>query len=90
MLKPTDKEIQEALDEAERMRGQNDDSNHLARALLYLNRRNGFLENVNSVADRYIRFGQEEHEHAELILAIEEARSQEQHDSGIESDMTGL
>ena len=90
MLIPTDKEMQEALDEAERMRGQNDDPNHMARALLYLNRRNGFLEDVNSVADRYIRFGQEEHEHAELVLAIEKARSQEQHDFGMESDKTGL
>ncbi len=89
MLVPTEKEMQEALDEAERMREQ-DDPNHLAKALLYLNRRNDFLEKVNSTADRYIRFGQEEHEHAELILAIEKARSQKEHDSGIEDEKTGL
>ena len=90
MLIPTDKEMQEALDEAERMRGQNDDPNHLARAFLYLNRRNDFLEKVYSAADRYIRFGQEEREHAELLLAIEKARSQKEHDSGIEDEKTGL
>lgn len=89
MLIPTDKEMQEALDEAERMREQ-DDPHHLAGALLYLHRRNGFLEKVFHAAELYMRFGQEEREHAELIRAIEEARSQEQHDSGAENNKTGL
>lgn len=86
---PTDKEMQEALEEAERIREQGDTS-HMARALLYLHRRNGFLEKVLHVAERYIRFGQEEHEHAELVRAIDKARNQEQHDSEAEGDEIGL
>ncbi len=86
---PTDKEMHEALDEAERIREQGD-TNHLARALLYLHRRNSLLEKVLHAAELYVQFGQEEHEHAELVRAIEKAKSQERHDSEAESDEIGL
>ncbi|MCK4950198.1 MAG: hypothetical protein KAS48_00150 [Gammaproteobacteria bacterium] len=89
MLIPTDKELKEALDEAERLREQ-DDPGHLARVLLYLHRRNGFLEKVFQAAERYMQFGQEEQEHAVLLLAIEDARKQKLHDSELEDRETGL
>lgn len=89
MLIPTAEELNEALDDAERIREQGDPV-HLARALFYLHRRNGFLEKVFQAAELYVQFGQEEHEHSMLLKAIEEAREQELHDSGSEGNEIGL
>lgn len=90
MLKPTDAEIQAALAEAERMRAQGGDPHHLAHSLLYLEHRVRLLEAVFEAAKNYLRFGQEEHEHAVLANAIEAARSGADHDSARDGETLGL
>ena len=80
MLKPTKEELQAALEEAERMREDSDDPYYMARSLLYLNGRTEALEKVFEAAVRYMKFGQEEHEHAELLKVIEAARKKEEKD----------
>ena len=80
MLKPTDDELHAALAEAERMRDRDDDPHHLAQALHYLDHRSRYLEVVYKAAKKYIKFGQEEEEHAVLVKAIEAARREESRD----------
>lgn len=80
MLKPTKEELQAALEEAERMREESDDPYYMSRSLLYLNGRVESLEKVFDAAVRYMKFGQGEHEHAELLKVIEAARAKEEKD----------
>jgi hypothetical protein len=44
---------------------------------LYLYQRLQGLEKVRAAAENYLHFGQEEPQHAELVLAIEAARQAE-------------
>lgn len=90
MLKPTDDELQAALAEAERLRGQDTDPHHLARSLQYLAHRVRLLEAVFAAARDYLEFGQEEHHHAVLANAIETARHEEQLDSERGDETLGL
>ena len=55
------------------MRDRDDDPHHLAQALHYLDHRSRYLEVVYKAAKKYIKFGQEEEEHAVLVKAIEAA-----------------
>lgn len=89
MFKPTDQELNLALEEAERIREQGDEL-HLAKTVQYLHRRNHHLEKVFQAAVEYMQFGQEEHEHTALLLAIEAARDQEHKDTDDELEDTGL
>jgi len=66
MLKPSDAELKEALSEAEKTRITGEDPHHLNKCLLYLHYRNGMLEEVAEHAERFLRFGQPEDEHAQL------------------------
>lgn len=74
MSKPTDAELREALAEAGRMREQDADPHHVAKALLschYLNRE---LEAVLHAAEEYLRTGLAESAHLRLQRAIDQAR----------------
>jgi len=77
MLKPDDRELRKALDAAEKMRKEGRDPDHIAKSLLYLQHRMAFLETVFDAASKYIHFGQEEREHAELVRAIEAVKREE-------------
>lgn len=90
MLRPTEEELRAALAEAERLREHGVDPHHLARALLYLARRVARLEAVFEAARDYLEFGQEEHQHAVLVNAIEAARGGELQDSEGEGETFGL
>ena len=90
MLKPTDHELQTALAEAERLRELDEDPRYLARSLQYLDHRVRLLEAVFDAAKNYLRFGQEEHEHAILANAIEAARQGELHDREADDVTLGL
>jgi len=70
MSKPTEEELEEALAEAARMRETDDDPHHVAKALLNLNYRFEYLDKVLYAAERYIRSGHAEFEHAHLLRAI--------------------
>ena len=81
MGKPTIEELDEALQEAARMREQDEDPHHIAKALLNLHYRNGYLEKVLHAAELYLR-GLAEHEHIVLQKAIDDARREDAHTSG--------
>jgi len=84
MGKPTSEELQQALNEAARMREQNQDPYFLAKSLLNLNYRLGFLEKVMHAAELYLR-GEGAQEHAALRRAIEKAKDEDTHTSGMDS-----
>ena len=90
MPKPTDDELKHALDVAARMRDTGRDSHHIAKSLLSLHYLNGFLEKIRHAADLYIRFGQGETEHRELLRALEAYRSAEERSRGGEHTEFGL
>ena len=79
MTKPSKDELTIALDEASKMKEQGADPKFVAKALLNSHYRELYLEKVFHLAERYLRFGQEEHEHQELLKAIEHARREERH-----------
>ena len=71
---PTPEEMQTALIEAARLREQGKDDFYLGKALLSLNHRIGFLEDVLDKADLYLHSGEGAFEHSELVKSIERAR----------------
>jgi len=89
-MKPTDSELQIALNEAERLRASEEDEHYLGKCLLYLNQRLEDVEKVREAAESYLYFGQEEPLHAELLLAIEAAKEAEERASGEEEGDFGL
>jgi hypothetical protein len=74
MGKPTEEELERALEEAKRMREQGEDPHFIAKALLNLNYQNEFLIKVMRAVENYLHSGMAEREHAQLIKAIEKAR----------------
>ena len=89
-MKPTADELEKALTEAENMREQGNDPDHLSKSLLYLHKRLEKLEKVFDAANQYMRFGQEEHEHAELLKALDVVRRQEESEQNQEKQDFGL
>ncbi len=79
MSKPTQDELAMALKAAAAMKEKNKDPYFVAKALLNANYRISYLEKVLHHAERYLKFGQEEHEHRELLRAIEHAKKEERH-----------
>jgi hypothetical protein len=77
-MKPTADELQQALAEAERLREADADVHHLAKTILYQHERLQHLEAVRRLAERLINFGQDEHEHALLVKALDAARHAEE------------
>ena len=90
MSKPTDDELQHALTIAAHMREAGQDPHYLAKALLNLNYRFGYLEKVRNAAERYMRFGQGETEHRELLRALEAYRNADERSGGGEHTEFGL
>lgn len=88
-MKPTVEELRQALAEAERLRETNRDEHFLAKSLLYQHARLEQLEEVRRRAERLVNFGQDEHEHAQLIRVLEAARKAEERAQG-ESGNFGL
>jgi hypothetical protein len=77
MSKPTENEMQTALDEAAYMREHSNDPRYLAKTLLNMNYRLKYLEKVFKAAERYLYFGMEDAEHQRLLKEMEHARSEE-------------
>jgi len=84
MGKPTTEELQQALEEAGRMRERDEDPHFIAKSLLNLHYRMGFLEKVMQAAELYLR-GEGGHEHAVLKRAIEAAKHEDAHTAGRDS-----
>ncbi len=73
MSRPSASELTAALQEAERMREQQEDPHFIAKALLNAHRRNGFLERVRDAVRHYLHSGLAPHEHSVLERALADA-----------------
>ena len=90
MSKPTPQEMETALKMAKQMRDKDIDPFFIAKALLNLNYRIEFLQEVLRTADRYINMGMSEQERSHLIRAIEKAKSADDYTSNNERSSFGL
>ena len=90
MPKPSDEELELALQKASEMRENNDDPFNLAKCLLSHNFRIKNLEDVLAIADRYCNMGMAQRELTHLIRAIEKAKSVESYTSQSEQERFGL
>ena len=79
MGKPTKEELALALAQAKFIREHGIDEHFMAKSLLNHHYRLTSLEQVMHVAERYLRSGQGEREHALLVRAIEQARRAEEY-----------
>ncbi|MBI5039707.1 MAG: hypothetical protein HZB57_00375 [Gammaproteobacteria bacterium] len=77
-MKPTLEELHQALTEAQRLRAAGEDTQHLAKTVLYQQERLRYLEDVYLRAERLVQFGLDEHEHALLVKALDAARRAEE------------
>ncbi len=73
MSRPTDDELKMALAEAARMREQGEDEHHVAKALLSLNYRMHFMEDLLEKVQAFFHSGQAAREHSVLVQAIDKA-----------------
>ena len=90
MPKPTDEELELAIQTAVQMRENNDDPRKLAKCLLSHNYRMKHLEEVLTIADRYFNMGMSERERSHLIRAIEKAKNAESYTSQTVQGRFGL
>lgn len=90
MSKPTDNELKIALRRAIEMKERGIDEFFLAKSLINHQYRIRYLEDVLKIADRYMNHGMAEHEHTQLLLAIEKAKAAEEKTSGNEHEDFGL
>jgi CBS domain-containing protein len=81
-FKPTDEEFATALGAAEAKHVDDRDPKFIAKSLLYLAQRRAVLEQVLTLADRFLRAGQDEQNHALLLKAILKAKRMEEHATG--------
>lgn len=86
MGKPTEQELDEALETAAQMREDDNDPHYVAKALLNLNYRMAYMEKVFHAAKLYMR-GMSEHERTMLQKAINEARDKDRLTAGRDDDL---
>ena len=77
--KPSNVEFATAHATAETLHREDRDSRFVGRTLLYLAQRRACLEKVLVLADRFLRAGHDEHNHAQLLKAILAAKRVEEH-----------
>ena len=90
MPKPSDEELELAIQTAITMREKNDDPYKLAKCLLSHNYRIRHLEEVLAIADRYCNMGMAQRELTHLIRAIDKAKNLESYTSHNEREQFGL
>lgn len=90
MAKPTEEELQKALQIATRMRETDQDPYFLAKSLLNHNYRLGYLEEVLHAVERYLHSGLAEREHTLLVKAIQKAKAADERTAGGEHIDIGL
>jgi len=89
-MKPSANELKKAIAVAELIRESGEDPEYISKSLLYLFHRVENLEKVFSAASRYMRFGQEEREHALLLKALESARELEDDENMQDKEEFGI
>lgn len=80
--RPTDDEFAKAMSTALILHVEARDPRHIGKSMLYLHQRCGYLEKVLELADRFLRTGQDEQNHALLLKAIHAAKRAEEHATG--------
>ena len=90
MPKPTDEELEAALQKAVEMREHNDDPFNMAKCLLSHNYRIKHLEDVLAIADRYCNMGMAQRELTHLVRAIDKAKNTESYTSQTQEERFGL
>lgn len=90
MGKPTDEELTQALAEASRMREQDEDPHHVAKALLNMQYRFKHLEKVLHAAEHYLHSGLAASEHTKLVKAIEEYHAADHRSAGEDDESFAL
>jgi CBS domain-containing protein len=80
--KPTAEEFATALSTALILHVEARDPRHVGKTMLYLEQRRSYLEKVFELADRFLRAGQDEQNHALLLKAIHAAKRAEEHATG--------
>ena len=81
-VKLSDVELKEALSEAEKIRITGDDPHHVGKCLAFLHRRNVMLEEVAEHAERFLRFGLQEDERAQLRRLLDHLRRETLREAG--------
>lgn len=89
-MKPTSDQMDIALAEAERLRDREEDTQHLALCLLFLQRRNEVLEDLLESVEHYLNSGHAPREHSQMIKAVDAARHQMWEESESEPPNFGL
>jgi len=79
MSKPSELELKTALAQAASMREAGTDPYFMAKSLLSHHYRLGLLEAVYKSLERYIRSGQAESEHSQLLKVMDKVRQAEDH-----------
>ena len=90
MPKPTDEELETAMQKAVEMRENNDDPFNMAKCLLSHNYRIKHLEDVLAIADRYCNMGMAQRELTHLVRAIDKAKNAESYTSQNTQERFGL
>ena len=90
MSKPTETELEAALNMAAQMRDKKIDPFFIAKSLLSHNYRIKYLEEILKSADRYINRGMSEQEKTHLIRTIEKIKDAESFTSGQGRESFGL
>jgi len=90
MSKPSEQELNTALDQARKMRETGMDPAYLAKTLLSHHYRLGLMEEVFAALERYLHSGQAEEEHRHLLKAVEKVRQAEDRTAKVHPDKFGL
>lgn len=82
MSKPTDEELESALQMAAQMRDKKLDPFFIAKTLLNHNYRLKYLEEIFTATDRYLNHGMSEQERTRLLRLMEKAKDKESNTAG--------
>lgn len=90
MSKPTEQELNMALEHAKHLRETGQDTYYLAKTLLNCNYQMSYLVEVLNAAERFLQSGMDESEHSRLVKAIETARKVDDYSAHREHPELGL
>lgn len=90
MSKPTDEELESALQMAAQMRDKKLDPFFIAKTLLNHNYRLKYLEEIFIATDRYLNHGMSEQERTRLLRLMEKVKDKESNTAGQDRPEFGL
>lgn len=90
MSKPSQQELEHALEKAKQMREMEKDPDFIAKSFLNCHFQSIYLEQVLHAAEHYINSGLGEREHTRLIQAISKARNVDERSAKQEHQDLGL